>query len=810
MSVHKIRLNRIGQLSVYLFLSRYRRLIAFCALFALIPVGGIAAAAAPVDGNAPETPRPERLPDSCLPDFSRTLEKPAGKHGFLTRGDDGHFYWSDGTRARFWGINVSSTRLDIPPDQIEQVVETFARAGLNLVRLEAIDNRNCLLGKVDARDSRHLDKHYLDRLDHWIDALRRHGIYYYVDLLDFRTFKAGDGVLNADKLDRGARPYALYDRYLIELQKEYATQLLKHKNPYSGLKMVDDPALALVEMCNEHGFFLYPEKLETLVEPYRTDLRLRWNQWLRDHYGVRDKLASAWGMIGTFPALRPNEDPMQQSVDLPDLTRLASPAVNDQTEADVRRAVPRLRDGVQFLSELQHAYFGEMRDYLHELGLQIPITAVVSNDVIPDVASVAQECDFTAENWYGEGLGDDARTPGVRYFGNRNPLRDDSSGGFAPYTAALRWNNKPVVIREWDTTWPNRNRASSVPEALAYASLQDYDAILLFGYQTNRAPNGAESDALNDFAVQSDPTVWGLYALAGRAFLSGAIAPARHTLTLVYPQDRLYSWPSTIGDLNRAAWSVRISNLSAGAAHDPGSLLPTRTDSDLHALRAEFERLTRRGAPIQSSSVATGRWASDTGEISRFTKEGRLEVVAPTLRMVAGELAPNRTYALGNLRFNTPTRIGALFVFALDGLPLERSKHVIAKMVSRADNTGQQVEPAPAGFVQGWVLKAPGTGPVLTFGRPAGQPTRVWFVTPARDKKHPASERTLVKMNMVDGSWELEVKDGHATLACDTAGITGIAMGQSFTTTGGIYDGNRASASGSGSTPSTQRPALLP
>src|SRR5262245_3211972 len=181
-----------------------------------------------LSGSAARAGKPP-LPPSSQIDFSETLEKPAGKRGFLTVGGDGHFIWEDGSRARFWGINVSSTRLNIPPKQIEEVVQNFARAGINLVRLEAIDNRNCLLGSVDAPDSIHFDAKYLDRLDYWMDALRRHGLCYYLDLLDFRTFKAGDSVLNADQLDRGARPYAVFDRFLIQLQKDYALRLLTHQ-----------------------------------------------------------------------------------------------------------------------------------------------------------------------------------------------------------------------------------------------------------------------------------------------------------------------------------------------------------------------------------------------------------------------------------------------------------------------------------------------------------------------------------------------------------------------------------------------------
>ncbi|HZT44102.1 MAG TPA: hypothetical protein VFA07_18200 [Chthonomonadaceae bacterium] len=751
-----------------------------------------------------------RFPPSSQLDFSDTLEAPAGQHGFLTVADDGHFHWADGTRARFWGINVSSTRLAIPPQQIEQVVTNFARAGLNLVRLEAIDNRNCLLGSVERPDSLHFDRNYLDHLDHWMDSLRRHGIYYYLDLLDFRTFKDRDGVPNAGSLDRGARPYAIFDPYLIRLQEDYAGRLLRHRNPYSHLRPIDDPALAMVEICNENGFFLYPEKLETLVEPYNSDLRARWNRWLRDRYLTREDLASAWSQGNGASALLPDEDPDRNTVEFPLLAYGQPPAgAAGADRITARRAPARLRDGVEFLTEMQRDYFRQMHDYLRSIGLRVPVTAVVSNDVIPDVASVSWECDFTAENWYGDSQNTDARYPGVNFYSNHDPLRDDSTGGFAPYTAALRWNGKPVVVREWGVPWPNRWRAASEPEVLAYASLQDYDAVLLFGYQTNRALNGAEADALNDLAYQCDPTVWGLHALAGQAFLNGAIRPAKHMLTLVYPPMRQFTWPNRIGDLTRAAWCVRL-NSAPGAPDGALSLAPGATEEeDQRSLHDLLDRLGKTGAPVNADMLASGVWRSDTGEITFRSHEGLLSVQTPTLRMLAGELTPGRVYDLGGgLRFSTPTPFGALMVLALDGRPVESSRHLVVKMVSRAENTGQVLEKAPSGAVSDWALRVPGAAPILTFGHASSQPTKLWFAprpvsahlaltrlahTTGKTQSKPQKTatvpaRSLLALYMVDGTWEMTIRNGRASLACDTAGVNGIALGNRFTTTGNVLE----------------------
>ncbi len=714
-----------------------------------------------------------KMPDllSTRLDLRPTLDAPAGKHGFLTAGKDGHFYFQDGRRARFWGVNVSSSRLNLPRPQIEQVVETFARAGLNMVRLEAIDNRNCLLGKVDALDSRHFDPQYLDRIDYWMASLKRHGIYYYLDLLDFRTFKAGDNVPEADKLDRAARPEALYDPRLIALQKEYAAQLLLHRNPYSGLRPVDDPAFALVEICNEHGFFMYPDRMESIPEPYRQELRGLWCAWLRDKYKTREALAAAWGKTHDFPLLRDNEDPIQNQVDLPNL--LPAYGTPDPNVADSRRAPGRLRDGVTFYMAQQKAYLTTMRDYVRSIGCRIPITGVFSGDILPDLASVADTCDFMSDNWYGEYERFDKRTPGLVYYSGRNPISDDGRYGIAPSLAMLKWNHKPVVVREWAISWPNPYRAALVPEALCYAAFQDVDAMLLFGYQTVQAPNGTLPDALNDYSYQSDPAVWGLYGLAGQAYLSGAIKPAQHTLNLKFPLSRLAQWPNPSGEVYRAAWSGGIENRTGEDIGD-GASVPGDA-RDLRPLQNFLALLNRQDAFDPSRSLENALWGSDTGEIIRYGKEGRLELRTPRLRLIAGPFAPDTVYDLGGVRFNTATKFGALLVYSLDGRPIEASQRIVAKMVSLAENTGQNYGKAAPGSISDFALSLAGKAPVVTLGRKAAKPTRLWLTQ--RNAAVP-----LLSLWLENGTWEALLAGDRLTLDCDTPDMDGEALGKAFKT----------------------------
>ncbi len=696
---------------------------------------------------------------SCMVNFRDLL--PPNDHGFLKVGQDGHFHWANGARARFWGINVSSTRLDIPDAQIQNVVRTFADSGINLVRFEAIDNRGCLLGPENAPDSLHFDPHYLDRLDRWIATLKQYHICYYLDLLDLRSFKPGDGVPNATALHRGARPYAMFDPKLIQLQQQYAHDLLCHTNPYTGLKLVDDPELVMLEICNESGFFLQPDQLDNLVEPYRTELRKLWNQWLLARYGNREKLASSWGYIQGYPVLRPDEDPNNNSVDLPLLT--PPPTDLPPNVIDVRHAPKRVQDGVEFLYTLERSYFHQMVAYLHGIGVKIPITAVVSSDAPADLAAVAEECDFTAENWYGETSLPDPQNRTLSYISNQDPLANDSGLGFAPYTATLRWDNKPVVIREWDVGWPNRWRSSSVPLVLAYAALQDYDAVLLFGYQTNKGPNDSNPMALNMYSEQSDPAIWGLYAIAARVFLSGLIQPAQHTVTFAFPKPKLFQWPYDTQLLARLAWCVKLNSTSHPTVK-PLTVTPTGTDQDNQKLDRILAYLYHRGAPINPKSRFTGQWLSDTSQIHFDSVHRLLTVCTSSFVMIAGAFEPKKTYRIGSLCLSTTTPYGALMAIALDGKPIRNSQNLLIKMVSTAENTGQQLRRAPHGSPAPWVLLDPGHPPVTTHGQPATFPTSVWLA-PTNPK---GQARSLLSLHMRNGTWELHVRAKKAQLACDT------------------------------------------
>lgn len=735
------------------------------------------------------------FPDSSMVDFRFLLDAPAGKHGFLRVDKNGHFAWSNGQRVRFWGLNIANRSVFLSSrESVDKVVDVLARSGTNLVRFEALDSYGGLLDTEGSDTTRVIDPQKLEILDYWVAKCRERGIYYYLDLLDFRQFKAGDEVAAYDKIGRAAKPYAFFDRRLIELQKEFARQLLTHKNPLTGLRYVDDPAFALSEICNEHGLFFKADKLDDLVEPYGLNFRQLWNQWLMRQYGSRDGIRQAWGRVNGVDVLGEDEEPANYAVRLPLFTPAPPPLPTDTLNpnappqvVDVRRAPKRLRDGVRFLYDVQRDYCREMKRYLRELGLKIPITAVVSNEYLPDVASVAAELDFTSENYYADHPAFAGKEwEGAFFHNDANPLRGSTLYQIAPWLAGLRWNNKPVVIREWATVWPNRFRCVGVPEMAAYAAMQDFDAVLLFGYLLHPKP-----ETLSDFDHQADPPVWGLYSLGALAFQRGDIQPAHQTATITYTPETLFKWPCYLGTLHRLAWFVRLNSRLEGEVRteDPAARPAaegTRPASELivrpgDSLPDSLMRFALSGAPLSPTALSTGVLASVTGQIVRKTTDGRLTLVTPCTVAVCGELPINRPITVGNWTLTTPTPIGALMVVSLDGQPLATTHRFVVKMVSRAANTGQALEamppaapgrPKPPGKFR---IKNRGTAPIVTFGRASTIPMRL-------ERRLGKTSETVCTLAQVDGTWELVVQNGTATLASDTANIRGTLYGRAITT----------------------------
>ncbi|MFQ6131637.1 MAG: hypothetical protein ACE5R4_06345 [Armatimonadota bacterium] len=452
-------------------------------------------------------------------DLSFLLDAPAGKHGFLTVRPDGHFYFEDGTRARFFGTNINSREACGDREQSERVAARLARYGINMVRLHSVDSRWATLIDYERGDSRHFNAEALDRYDYFVAQLKKHGIYVYFDLLDYRRFMDADGVKQAGDFQHGWRNSikgsSCYDPRMIELQKEYATELLTHRNPYTGLRYVDEPALVVLEITNENSVF-YMSNTSLTLPTYFDDLRGRWNEWLLARYEDRDGLAAAWTNAEGECALLGDEDPAAGTVQMP-LQHLYA----DLRDASYvgEKSPARLNAMTRFLYEVQGAYFRTMHDHLRSIGVRIPITG--TNQDFSDASNYANAtCDFMSRNNYWHHPNLNAKP--MFTFRNESVLRSDIIAEANPVAniASSTVAGKPMIVPELNFPFPNEYRAECLPFMVAYACLQDWDGILYFAYHPSE-------DRLSFFRNQSDPVRWGQVPMAALMFLRRDVETAK-------------------------------------------------------------------------------------------------------------------------------------------------------------------------------------------------------------------------------------------------------------------------------------------
>ncbi|MDR3710741.1 MAG: hypothetical protein P4L33_20775 [Capsulimonadaceae bacterium] len=253
----------------------------------------------------------QAVPSSAV-DMSGLNAKPAGTNGRIVV-KDGHFVESkSGHRVKFLGVNFT-TAADFPNHRDAEVIAVrLARMGINIVRIHHEDARSTRwpwspLWVHSTTQPAAFSADGQDRLDYLIAQLKKNGVYVNLNLHVSNTYYPCDG-FPASVLDIPTefdKRVDEYDRRMIELQKQFARDYLRHVNPYTGLAYTDDPCVAVVEINNENSLTGWPsigdewwwervESFTALPEPFRGELLTMWNKWLARKYTSDTALRSSW------------------------------------------------------------------------------------------------------------------------------------------------------------------------------------------------------------------------------------------------------------------------------------------------------------------------------------------------------------------------------------------------------------------------------------------------------------------------------------------------------------------------------------
>ena len=464
---------------------------------------------------------PTSRPQSLLGfDFPVTLRSPApptpaawavppqaGSRGKVTV-RDGHLAFSDGTRARFWGINLLNAACYPSHEVADALALQLAANGFNLVRLHHADSDRAggiNPSRTSASDPLFLDEG-LDRFDYLVSRLEAAGIYVLLETATSRTFTAADGVNDPGPLiPSGHNVLPAFAPAWRKAYFDWATAWLGRTNRYTGKTYAEDPGVAMVELANENSLVMLwlTGGLERLPEVHRAELARQWNGFVAERYKDDAAIARAWsGSVN--PGLRPLET----------LGRVARAPSGQGTFAQWPTA--RVADLYDFYLGLETRFYDDLAAHVRGLGFTQPLVPGITYDT-PAVAQTMARFDVVDAHieW-------DISSSGL--------LRNESIVGHPRSQNLIERMRvaqvgKPMMLSEFNEAFPNDHQAEAPLLWASLASVQDWDALVWLNYTNGPITEGP--GPVGSFSELRFATVkWAQMAAASGLFRSASVPAA--------------------------------------------------------------------------------------------------------------------------------------------------------------------------------------------------------------------------------------------------------------------------------------------
>ncbi len=616
-------------------------------------------------------------PGSAL-DFTNLVPRhlPAGILGRVIASPSGHFEFADrpGQPARFYGVNLCFTAHYISHEQADRLAERLQRLGYNALRIHHYEST---LTDRSQGTSTTLKSQERDQLEYLIAALKRRGLYITTDLFVSRQAFANEiweGATGNVEMDTYKMAVPVNERAFANF-KAFATAFLGHLNPYTGLRLSEDPALAWLSLINEGNFGNY---LGRLSGPVAEDWTRAWNRWLAARYPDRPALAAALG------TLQDGQDAAAGTVPLPRAV--------DSSPAGIALSV--------FLAETERDFIARTRKFLREeLNCRALLTDMNAWSNPIQAQAARQEMDYVDDHFYVDHpqfIEQPWRLPSRSP--NTSPVAEGAPGG--RYCAFTRLVNKPFTITEFNYSGPGRFRGVGGILTGVLGSVQDWSGIWRFAYSHTRdnlfKPGGA-----GYFDLASDP----LSQAADRAslclFLRGDMQPARRSVAIAMtPQDLLEaprtargvapSWTglalvSRVGTVVAPA-KAKVKGVDLLLPLSPGKngIDPYAGDAGVRLLAEMRKRgWVRKENP---TDFAAPRFQSDNGEL---TVDGPEDILTLDTPRTAGGYAPAGKQVETRAVTVAIQDAGAtVWVSSLDNAPIAGSRRLLVTHLTDLQNTG--------------------------------------------------------------------------------------------------------------------------
>ena len=229
-------------------------------------------------------PKPDTFSPSAIVDLRSLNEAVAGEHGYIAADKNGDFVRGDGQPIRFWAVNtmvgrekpwVARPRWTQTEPSLDNHARFLAKRGVNLARFHA------QIAPNDKQSINDVNRADIDWVWRGVAAMKKQGIYSVVSPYWMLPTKipASWGVPGGAQ---GADGLLFIDPTLQKAYKGWIKALLSEKNPYTGIPLTKDPALAVFQIQNEDSLLFWT--FEHIQSAQRANLLKRYNDFLAKKY----------------------------------------------------------------------------------------------------------------------------------------------------------------------------------------------------------------------------------------------------------------------------------------------------------------------------------------------------------------------------------------------------------------------------------------------------------------------------------------------------------------------------------------------
>ncbi len=638
---------------------------------------------------SPQSP----IPAASEWSLSSWLEAPAGKHGRIVHKGDQLIY--NGQPIKLWGINNSFMACAPDNELADKRADFYAAMGINSVRLHKYADGTGWAGILTQESAVEFDPVKLDRMDYYVAALKKRGIYTKLSPVFIIDIGSGDrdrvpymdelGSMKGNRISPGHGSLYLSTE-LQDLLIEQVVRILRHTNPYTGTTYAEEPAIAYVELYNEDSALFGAVSSAMVKSP---TLRARggalFAQWLKEKYQTKEAFVEAWGerAVVNCGILGNQKLPADESWAEDRIYPAGNPWFFDPTHLDTSQQPykRRLLDTMAFLYELQ-------------------------NDVYTRYAQAIRKTGYKGEmitsNWHAGrmmshfyNLHSDATTGTIdrhNYFGGgqRGGIGINASSMLTvPGSGLLSSSLQQVkgcafMLSEWIHVLPNEWGVEGPAILGAYGmGLQGWD--VSYAFQNGDDGTFSHAIGLQEWDATA-PQFIGIFPAVSRQVLRGDVKESEvvHERNVHVPSldggkvgfDERTTQQWDIKTFTRTVFPAEALAVAKGIVHFTEAFEPTES----------FDITPYREGKTLVSSTQQLRWLA-----GRTPMDGHIEINSPGTQAIVG-FADGQTATFDDATITPRSRYGAIYLSAQSkNGTLAKDQGILLTALARARNEGSLV-----------------------------------------------------------------------------------------------------------------------